>query len=202
MNPKTDRNPNAAVSPAPGQTPAQPRLAYLIATVLGAGYSPVGPGTCGSLVGLVVYAGVSFGIPIKAFALGAATSPAVTAGGRALRVSITCAMIAVLAFIGVWAANRVAAFSGIKDPQFVVIDETWGNSWRCFWRSLRLTGRVAEFYTFQSVRHLEAFSGSPSGVTACGMGNHGERLGGWNLCRAGIVAGARRGVIASQANFN
>jgi phosphatidylglycerophosphatase A len=127
MNPKTDRNPNAAVSPAPGQTPAQPRLAYLIATVLGAGYSPVGPGTCGSLVGLVVYAGVSFGIPIKAFALGAATSPAVTAGGRALRVSITCAMIAaVLAFIGVWAANRVAAFSGIKDPQFVVIDETSG----------------------------------------------------------------------------
>jgi phosphatidylglycerophosphatase A len=127
MNPKTDRNPNAAVSPAPGQTPAQPRLAYLIATVLGAGYSPVGPGTCGSLVGLVVYAGVSFGIPIKAFALGAATSPAVTAGGRALRVSITCAMIAaVLAFIGVWAANRVVAFSGIKDPQFVVIDETSG----------------------------------------------------------------------------
>lgn len=44
-----------------------------------------------------------------------------------MRVSITCAMIAaVLAFIGVWAANRVAAFSGIKDPQFVVIDETSG----------------------------------------------------------------------------
>jgi phosphatidylglycerophosphatase A len=123
MYPKTDRNSNASVSP----TAAKPGLAYLIATVFGAGYLPVGPGTCGSLVGLVIYAGVSFGIPIKAFAFGAAISPAVTAGGRALRVSITCAVIAAaLAFIGVWASNRVVAFSGIKDPQFVVIDETSG----------------------------------------------------------------------------
>jgi hypothetical protein len=107
MNPKTERNSDAAASPAPARTPSQPRLAYLIATVLGIGYSPQAPGTLGSLVGLAIYAVVSFGIPIKAFALGAGTSPGVTAGGRALGVSLTGAAIAVaLAFIGVWAANQ------------------------------------------------------------------------------------------------
>jgi phosphatidylglycerophosphatase A len=127
MNPRTEPNPDAAISPAAAQAPAQPRLAYLIATVLGIGYSPQAPGTLGSLVGLAIYAVVSFGIPIKAFAFGVANTPGVLAGGRALRVSITCAVIAAaLAFIGVWAANRVVAFSGIKDPQFVVIDETSG----------------------------------------------------------------------------
>jgi phosphatidylglycerophosphatase A len=109
------------------QAPAQPQVAYWIATVLGAGYLPVAPGSCGSLAGVVIYAAVSFGIPIKAFAFGAANSPGVTAGGRALGVSIIGAAIAVaLALIGVWAANRVVAFSGKKDPQFVVIDETSG----------------------------------------------------------------------------
>jgi phosphatidylglycerophosphatase A len=127
MNPKTECNSDAAVSPAPAQTPAPPRLAFLIATVFGIGYSPQAPGTLGSLVGLAIYAVVSFGIPIKAFAFGAAISPGVTAGGRAMGLAITCAAIAVvLAFVGVWAANRVVAFSGIKDPQFVVIDETSG----------------------------------------------------------------------------
>jgi phosphatidylglycerophosphatase A len=129
MNPRTERNPDATASatPVPVPTAAQPRLAYLIATVFGAGYLPVAPGTFGSLVGLVIYAAVSFGIPIKAFALAAATSPGVLAGGRALRVSLTCvAIAAALAFVGVWAANRVVAFSGKKDPGFVVIDETSG----------------------------------------------------------------------------
>jgi phosphatidylglycerophosphatase A len=127
MNPKTERNSDAAVSPAATQPPTQPRLAYWIATVFGAGYLPVAPGTCGSLAGVVIYAAVSFGIPIKAFAFGDVTSPGVTAGGRALGVSITGAAIAVaLALIGVWAANQVVAFSGKKDPQFVVIDETSG----------------------------------------------------------------------------
>jgi phosphatidylglycerophosphatase A len=127
MNPKTERNSDAAFSPALAPTPVRPQLAYLIATVFGVGYSPQAPGTLGSLVGLVIYAAVSFGIPIKAFAGGAGTSPGVTAGGRALGISLTGAAIAVaLAFIGVWAANQVVAFSGKKDPQFVVIDETSG----------------------------------------------------------------------------
>jgi len=125
MNPKTEHDSEGAVPPAAALAPAQPRLAYLIATVFGVGYSPQAPGTLGSLAGLVIYAAVSFGIPIKAFAFG--SSPGVTAGGRALGVSITGAAVAVaLAFIGVWAANRVVAFSGVKDPQFVVIDESSG----------------------------------------------------------------------------
>ena len=77
MNPRTEPNPDAAISPAAAQAPAQPRLAYLIATVLGIGYSPQAPGTLGSLVGLAIYAVVSFGIPIKAFAFGVANTPGV-----------------------------------------------------------------------------------------------------------------------------
>jgi phosphatidylglycerophosphatase A len=125
MNPRTEHNPDAGDSHA--QAPAQPRLAYLVATAFGVGYLPVSPGTFGSLVGVVIYAVVSFGIPIKVFAFAGVTSPGVLAGGRALRVSITCVVIAAaLASIGVWAANRVVAFSGKKDPQFVVIDEVSG----------------------------------------------------------------------------
>ena len=45
-----------------------------------------------------------------------------------LVLPVTCAILLVLllSFIGVWSAGRAADFSGIKDPQFVVIDEVAG----------------------------------------------------------------------------
>jgi len=45
-----------------------------------------------------------------------------------LVVPVTCAILLVLflAFVGVWSAGKAADFAGVKDPQFVVIDEVAG----------------------------------------------------------------------------
>lgn len=79
---------------------------YLLATAFGSGYSPVGPGTAGSLVGLVV------AILLNQYA-GAAR-------GTILMLTV------VLLAPGIWAAGRVAQAEGREDPQIVVIDEVLG----------------------------------------------------------------------------
>ncbi len=125
MTPSTD--PAASPSPAP-----KPRLAYAIATVFGTGYLKPAPGTWGSAVGLLVAVvahpftwfyvlnevlGVGLGIdlPFRSGSLGIAV---------ALIPSI--AVWGFLALLGVQASRQVAEFAGLKDPQFVVIDEVSG----------------------------------------------------------------------------
>jgi len=46
----------------------------------------------------------------------------------ALILPVVCAVLLVLllSFVGVWSAGKTAAFAGIKDPQYVVIDEVAG----------------------------------------------------------------------------
>jgi phosphatidylglycerophosphatase A len=100
----------------------RPQLAYWIATVFGLGYLPVGPGTWGSAGGVVLYALTQFYLPLDA-------PPAVRPGlgNRAVWLGWTAVPIAaVVAIAGVWAANRVTAFSGKTDPPFIVIDEVSG----------------------------------------------------------------------------
>jgi phosphatidylglycerophosphatase A len=46
--------------------------------------------------------------------------------GLALPILCAIALTVVLAAIGIWSASRVAQHSGVKDPQFVVIDEVSG----------------------------------------------------------------------------
>ena len=78
-------------------------FAHSLALSLGAGLSPVWPGTVGAAVGLVV------ALP---FALSDMTTKLVFLAG--------------LFAVGVWASAHVARLRGTEDPQEVVIDETFG----------------------------------------------------------------------------
>jgi phosphatidylglycerophosphatase A len=85
-----------------------PLWAKLVATFFGAGRLRPGPGTWGSLATVMLWWLFSHIIPLNWQTL-----------------AITAAAIAVT-LIGIPAATRVARASGLKDPQFVVIDEVAG----------------------------------------------------------------------------
>ena len=78
-------------------------IVRLIATGFYTGYAPIAPGTVGSLLGLFLY----WAIP----------------GSNSI-YSLTA--IAVLFFIGVWAASRIEKETKIEDNQIIVIDEIVG----------------------------------------------------------------------------
>lgn len=85
-------------------------LAWSVATTLGLGLIPVGPGTFGSLAGLLIAAFIVYVFRFSPdlmwqVILGAAT---------------------LVFIIGVWAASRVERLLGKKDAQIIVIDEVCG----------------------------------------------------------------------------
>ena len=129
----------------PGTSAPQkkPRLAMAIATVLGVGYLPKAPGTFGSLVGVAtaVLSAVFFLRPTSIhglFSLHPLTDavfsdthflvPGSDLHNSTLALPLLCALglLVLMGAIGVWSSYRAAVFSGIKDPQFVVIDEVAG----------------------------------------------------------------------------
>jgi len=88
---------------------------------------PAVPGTWGSLVGVALYAAV--GHVFSRFFVG----PNVPAVGfqidRSAAIVLCCVALGiclVVALVGVLSANRVARFTGKKDPQIVVVDEVSG----------------------------------------------------------------------------
>jgi len=83
-------------------------VARLVATGLGSGYSPVAPGTAGSLVGLLLF------LPLAGLAW-----------------PLQLAAIAAVTLVGTLAASRVARSVGLKDPGLVVVDEVAGQ-WLTF----------------------------------------------------------------------
>ena len=112
------------------------------------------------------------------------------------------ALTLLIAGVGVWASNLVAKCFREKDPQCVVIDEVSGQHLTLllgcgvpvWWKAAQpVFEHVAArphhlafgpqleifapgFYTFSSIRHLEALP-SPSGrITARRLGYHGRRL--------------------------
>lgn len=119
-------------------------LATAIATWFGCGWAPKGPGTAGSLGGLVVV--------ILAMSLGSWSGP-------------LCGALALLWMApAIWASSRMVGETGSKDPQFVVIDEVVGQ-WislagaaRLNWKSL-LAGfvlfRLFDIWKPWPVRALE-----------------------------------------------
>jgi phosphatidylglycerophosphatase A len=80
------------------------RLALAVATLLGAGRSPLVPGTVGT----------------------AASLPLVALAGLALPLWGYAATTVCIALAGIWAAGRASGILGLKDPGAVVIDETAG----------------------------------------------------------------------------
>jgi phosphatidylglycerophosphatase A len=121
----------------------KPSLALAIATALGVGYAPIAPGTFGSLVGVITAMMTSLFF-LRPHSVGDLFSrqrlvdrtlidhhflvPGGDIHDSMLVVPVTCAILLVLflAFVGVWSAGKAADFAGIRDPQFVVIDEVAG----------------------------------------------------------------------------
>jgi phosphatidylglycerophosphatase A len=85
-----------------------PVWATLVATFLGAGRLRPGPGTWGSAAAALIWFGLARWIP-------AVWQPGLLAGLAAIAIAF-----------GIPAATQVARASGVKDPQFVVIDEVAG----------------------------------------------------------------------------
>lgn len=91
---------------------AADRVARLVSSGLGAGFLPLAPGTWGSAEVVVAMFAVFYVAP---WALVGPVAAAVLLG-----LSIA------LAWIGIWAGDRVSALLGADDPSEVVIDEVVG----------------------------------------------------------------------------
>ena len=122
-----------------------PLWATLVATFFGAGRLKPGPGTWGSIATLIVWALASSRIPV------------------ANRTLATIIAAAIVTLIGIPAATLVARGSGLKDPQFVVIDEVAGQlvtliavplAWKTFLAGLILF-RVFDIWKPFPIRRLE-----------------------------------------------
>jgi phosphatidylglycerophosphatase A len=112
-NPKTDSSSEpAAIGQLAETSRAQklrkPYFSLFVGTAGGLGYFPKAPGTFGSLAGVVIAYVMSHFYCMD---------PNFFASAFAFII---------IALIGVWTAGRVEKYSGVKDPQFVVIDEVSG----------------------------------------------------------------------------
>lgn len=85
-----------------------PRWATLVATFFGVGLLRPGPGTWGSAATVALWWLVARGI---------------TPGHQALAAMVLAALAVA---VGIPAATQISRTSGLKDPQFVVIDEVAG----------------------------------------------------------------------------
>lgn len=120
------------------------RLALLIATTGGVGYSPVAPGTVGAMAGVLWHLGTRSWDPVW-----------------------QCAALAALLAASVWAADVAARHAGRKDPGHVVIDEVVGQALTLLLLSPASLGLLAGFILFRvfdiakpwPVRRFEALPG-------------------------------------------
>ena len=90
------------------ETDRAPQLATLISTFFGIGRLRPGPGTWASAVTTVLWAALAYSLP------------------PSMRTPVAIGLALLVVLIGIPSATRVARASGIKDPQFVVIDEVAG----------------------------------------------------------------------------
>jgi phosphatidylglycerophosphatase A len=123
-----------------------PLWATLVATFFGIGRLRPGPGTWGSAVTVLLWAGLAYSL------------------APSLRTPVAIALAVVVTLIGIPAATFVARGSGLKDPQFVVIDEVAGQlvamvavplAWKSFLAGFILF-RAFDIVKPPPVRQLEA----------------------------------------------
>jgi len=79
-----------------------------VATFFGIGRLHPGPGSWGSAATVLLWSAIAYGL------------------APALRTPVAVVLAVLVVLIGIPAATRVARGSGVKDPQFVVIDEVAG----------------------------------------------------------------------------
>lgn len=124
------------------------KLANLLSTWFGCGYSPKAPGTAGSVAALAI------GIVLHEYL-----------GFNQIAFAI---LAAITLFPAVWAAGVTAVATGRKDPQIVVIDEVIGTwitlagavtyNWKSYLAALALF-RLFDIFKPPPVRQLEAVPG-------------------------------------------
>jgi phosphatidylglycerophosphatase A len=122
-----------------------PAWATAVATFFGVGRIKPGPGTWSSLATVLLWAVLSGVLP----------------AGWAVPANIALAALAIA--VGIPAATKIVRASGVKDPQFVVIDETAGQlitligaplAWKSFLAGFILF-RVFDIVKPPPVRQLE-----------------------------------------------
>ena len=118
--------PNTDATAASQTLPKKPRLALALATAFGVGYIPKAPGTFGSLVGIIV-AILTHPVSLLMI-LGLGIDLPVFRGHSApvLLLVPSLVALAIVGLLGLWSSSRVVDYSGVNDPQYVVIDEVSG----------------------------------------------------------------------------
>ena len=117
------------------------RLAVFLATAGYSGYFPIAPGTVGSAVGLVVYAGLR------------QMQPATRAGVCGLEVLA----IAAVFFVGIWAAAISERHFGGTDPGPIVLDEVVGMLITVAFIPVGLSAAIAGFFLFRIFDIIKPF---------------------------------------------
>jgi phosphatidylglycerophosphatase A len=120
------------------------RLALAIATVGGAGYFPIAPGTVGSAIGVGLYLLTCHLAP-----------------------GWQVALLAAVIVIGIWASGHAEAHFGRQDPGYVVIDEVAGQLLTLLLTGVGLLGALVGFFVFRALdiikpwpaRQLESLHG-------------------------------------------
>jgi phosphatidylglycerophosphatase A len=125
----------------------KPSVSLAIATAFGLGYLPKAPGTWGSVAGILLS-----WVLLKLW-------PHISLWGQGPRlwnIPVPYGLVAVttttlVGLVGLWAADRSAQYVGVKDPQFVVVDEVSGQM-------------IATLFTMGATeRYLDGMTGFHSG---------------------------------------
>ena len=119
--------PNPPTTAATSSAQRKPRISLAIATAFGLGYLPKAPGTFGALAGVALAIFPSW-LQGRIESGGTEYISVSFRAGPELEPVILSQIILTLivALIGVWTADRTAAYWNTKDPQKVVIDEVSG----------------------------------------------------------------------------
>jgi phosphatidylglycerophosphatase A len=110
------------------------KLAVLVATAGYAGFVPIAPGTAGSLVGLLLYAGLRW---------------------TGSSVAETLALVIVFV-LGTWSAEVLEKRLG-KDPRQVVIDEVLGMLVAVAFLNATISGAITAFFIFRVLDVVKPF---------------------------------------------
>lgn len=121
-------------------------MALAIATVFGAGYSPVAPGTVGSAVTVIVLWLLPFSI-----------------------LGLTIFLVVVVV-AGTWAADRAERIIGRKDPGVIVIDEVAGMTISLMLAPRNLGAYALAFLFFRIFDVLKPFPAHQSQRIGGGVG--------------------------------
>ena len=165
--PPLDRSAGVPAAVAGASRPSSRPWATAVAIFFGIGRLHPGPGTWASAATVVLWAALAYVLPAS------------------LRTPVVVALAVLVTLIGIPAATSVSRSSGVKDPQFVVIDEVAGQlvaliavpfAWKTFLLSLILF-RGFDILKPPPVRQLEklpegtgiVLDDVAAGLYACGV---------------------------------